>query len=106
QQDDLNKAGLETEADRLRERYKQIGDAQGHKFGEGLPGSKPPDFNLKLPSAGAPPAASKPAASGAPGVPPAAAGAPAQPGTAPAQRPSSVGVPARVVPHDPTGTAP
>ena len=38
-----------TEADRLRTQYKDIGDAQGHKFGEGTPGSKPPDFNLKLP---------------------------------------------------------
>jgi hypothetical protein len=34
-----------TEADRLRTQYKAIGDAQGHKFGEGLPGQKPPDFN-------------------------------------------------------------
>jgi rod shape-determining protein MreC len=49
-----------TEADRLRTQYKDIGDAQGHKFGEGTPGSKPPDFNLKLPSPAAPPA-SKPA---------------------------------------------
>jgi rod shape-determining protein MreC len=49
-----------TEADRLRAQYKNIGDAQGHKFGEGTPGSKPPDFNLKLPGpVGAP--ASKPA---------------------------------------------
>ena len=57
-----------TEADRLRSQYKDIGAAQGHKFGEGTPGSKPPDFNLKLPSPaaagqapGAPPPASKPA---------------------------------------------
>jgi rod shape-determining protein MreC len=38
---------LATDADRLRRRYKEIGDAQGHKFGEGLPGSLPPDFNMK-----------------------------------------------------------
>ena len=37
--------GLGTEADRLREHYKKIGEAQGHVFGEGTPGSKPPDFN-------------------------------------------------------------
>jgi rod shape-determining protein MreC len=43
-----------TEADRLRTQYKDIGDAQGHKFGEGTPGSKPPDFNLKLPPASKP----------------------------------------------------
>jgi rod shape-determining protein MreC len=37
---------LTTEADRLREKYRQLGEAQGHTFGEGLPGSRPPDFNL------------------------------------------------------------
>jgi len=42
-------AAAGTDADRLRQRYLQIGEAQGHKFGEGLPGSKPPDFNLKAP---------------------------------------------------------
>ncbi len=55
---------LTTDADRLRERYKRIGAAQGHVFGEGLPGGRRPDFNLnpdeikppaaKLPVAGAP----------------------------------------------------
>ena len=49
-------APVGTEADKLRAQYKDIGDAQGHKFGEGTPGSKAPDFNLKLP-----PPASKPA---------------------------------------------
>jgi hypothetical protein len=38
-----------TEADKLRTQYKAVGDAQGHKFGEGLPGAKPADFNLKVP---------------------------------------------------------
>jgi rod shape-determining protein MreC len=37
---------LSTDADRLRDRYEKIGAAQGHKFGEGTPGSKPPDFNI------------------------------------------------------------
>jgi len=37
---------LTTDADRMRERYKKIGAAQGHKFGEGLPGAKPANFNL------------------------------------------------------------
>ena len=41
-----------TEADRLRARYKAIGDAQNHVFGEGLPGSKPPNFNLTAPAGG------------------------------------------------------
>jgi rod shape-determining protein MreC len=37
-----------TEADRLREHYKEVGDAQNHKFGDNPPGSKPPDFNLPV----------------------------------------------------------
>jgi rod shape-determining protein MreC len=57
-----------TEADRLRAQYKAIGDAQGHKFGEGTPGSKPPDFNLKQqPAAGQ----AREAGGQAPGAPPA-----------------------------------
>ena len=35
---------LVTDADRLREQYRQAGASQNHVFGEGLPGSKPPDF--------------------------------------------------------------
>src|SRR5579864_5265280 len=35
---------LATDADRLREQYKQVGVEQKHVFGEGIPGSKPPDF--------------------------------------------------------------
>ena len=46
-------AATGTEADRLRARYKAIGDAQNHIFGEGLPGSKPPNFNLAKPATGA-----------------------------------------------------
>ena len=58
-------AGPATEADRLRDRYKALGAAQGHTFGEGAPGSKPPDFNAPLPTAvpaaaPAPPAAPLP----------------------------------------------
>jgi hypothetical protein len=37
-----------TEADRLRALYKSVGEAQNHTYGEGEPGSKPPDFS-KLP---------------------------------------------------------
>jgi rod shape-determining protein MreC len=43
-----------TDADRLVQKYKQIGAAENHKFGEGGPGTKPPDFNLKIPAPGAP----------------------------------------------------
>ena len=57
-----------TEADRLRTQYKAAGDAQGHVFGEGGPGTKPPDFTkLGMPGQPAappkqPPAAVNPAA--------------------------------------------
>lgn len=39
---------LLTDADRLREKYRAVGEAQNHKFGEGLPGSTPPNFNLPV----------------------------------------------------------
>jgi len=60
------RGSLTTDADRLAERYRKIGAAQGHVFGEGLPGSKPPDFNINpdavapaLPKPASPPAAPK-----------------------------------------------
>ncbi len=52
---------LVTDADKLREQYKSVGDAQGHQFGEGGPGAKPPNFNLRVevpkPTQSTPPAA-------------------------------------------------
>lgn len=33
-----------TEADRLKEQYRQVGVAEKHVFGDGVPGSPPPDF--------------------------------------------------------------
>jgi rod shape-determining protein MreC len=39
--------GLATDADKLREHYKELGDSQGHKFGENPPGTKPMDFNVQ-----------------------------------------------------------
>jgi rod shape-determining protein MreC len=65
-----------TDADRLRDRYKAIGEAQGHKFGEGGPGAKPADFNAPLPAA-APAAKPSPPASPAGQPPPAAPARPA-----------------------------
>ncbi len=58
-------AGPLTPADELKSAYKAAGDAQGHTFGAGQVGSKPPDFTrLGLPApAGA--AGSGPAARGA-----------------------------------------
>jgi rod shape-determining protein MreC len=73
---------LATDADRLRAIYKQAGADQKHVFGEGVPGSKPPDFT-KIPSVhGAPPPGAPPSASAAqPGVE-TGAHASAAPGTA------------------------
>jgi rod shape-determining protein MreC len=48
-----------TTADKLMDQYKKIGDAQKHVFGVGLPGTPPPNFNLKVPGVNAP-AAPKP----------------------------------------------
>ena len=52
---------LVTDADKLRQQYKSVGDAQGHQFGEGGPGAKPPNFNLRVevpkPTQSTPPAA-------------------------------------------------
>jgi rod shape-determining protein MreC len=87
-------AGQGTEADRLRAAYKAVGDAQNHTFGEGLPGSKPPDFT-KLPmgpaaaagAAAAPPAASGPAKPAAPAVTPPATPPAAKPAAPPANVP-------------------
>ncbi|MCP5109737.1 MAG: rod shape-determining protein MreC, partial [bacterium] len=58
-------ATLRTDADQLLERYSEIGEAQGHVFGEGIPGSRPPEFNQ-------PPESSLPASplpAGSPGAP-------------------------------------
>jgi hypothetical protein len=44
-----------TDADRLRAIYKDVGVEQKHTYGEGVPGSRPPDFT-KIPSVhGVPP---------------------------------------------------
>ena len=80
-----------TEADKLRATYKAVGDAQNHVFGAGAPGTKPPNFNLPLPSGGLVPAqtpaagAPKPAA--APATAPQQAPAVAAPKTTPQQAP-------------------
>ena len=67
-------SGLATDADKMREHYKEIGDAQGHKFGDNPPGTKAVDFNLQ------PKPAEKPGA--------ASAGAPSAPKPAPKANPS------------------
>ena len=76
---DTAASGLSTDADRLKEQYKQAGQAQNHVFGEGLPGSKPPDFT----KIGVTPAQSAQVPV-KPGAPPAA---PPQPGLTPKTNP-------------------
>jgi rod shape-determining protein MreC len=63
---------LATDADRLRAIYKEAGVEQKHTYGEGVPGSKPPDFT-KIPSIHGVPAQGAPAQ----GVAPPNAGQPA-----------------------------
>jgi rod shape-determining protein MreC len=53
-----------TTADKMMDEYKKIGEAQKHQFGEGGPGTPPPNFNLKVPCVNAP--------ANAPGTPPTA----------------------------------
>src|SRR5260370_13755776 len=73
-------AAQATDADRLRQIYKQAGASQNHVFGEGTPGSKPPDFT-KIPNlrGTAPPGNLNPAFQDPPGV---ASKSPARPGRA------------------------
>ena len=67
-------------AGKMRDQYKKIGDAQKHVFGEGLPGSAPPNFNLKVPGVNAPAQAADTAVTPPAVIPPHA--------TAPAPRPA------------------
>lgn len=92
-----------TDADRLRERYKAIGEAQHHTFGVGLPGSTPPDFNLQ-------PAANKPnqvSPVQPPGSEPNKPGIPRPaPTTSPAPANSTGPPPVKPTPTQPTPTQP
>ena len=77
-----------TEADRIRARYKTIGEVQNHQYGENPPGARAVDFNAPLPAGTANPAppATTPATGPAAGTPPTQP--PAQnPGTTPATKP-------------------
>ena len=90
-----------TEADKLRAHYKAVGDAQNHKFGEGLPGSKPPDFNLALKPGAAPGPVPVPVtASAKPLAPPAVAK------PAPAAKPPAEAAPGPAVPEVPVAERP
>jgi rod shape-determining protein MreC len=41
--------GVGTDADKVRSFYKAVGEVENHTYGVGPPGTKPPDFNIKLP---------------------------------------------------------
>jgi len=58
---------LPTDADKIREHYKDVSDAQGHKFGDNPVGSKAVNFNLPVKPDEKPPAAKSqaPSATGA-----------------------------------------
>lgn len=43
-----------TTADQMIEQYRKLGEAQNHQFGEGGPGTPPPNFNIKVPGVNAP----------------------------------------------------
>lgn len=85
---------LSTDADRLREQYKRVGEAQGHVFG-GV-GSGPPDFNAKPPAqSSARPPVARPPAPAPPGPTPAPAG------DKPPQKPAAAQPPAEKPPVQP-----
>jgi rod shape-determining protein MreC len=84
--------GARTQADQMMEQYRKLGAAQNHQFGEGGPGTPPPNFNLKVPGVNAPAApAGTTAPSGSTG---AVTAAPARPR------------PATATPANPTPAAP
>ncbi len=58
---------LQTTADKILDRYKQLGEQQNHKYGLNPSGSRPIDFNMKLnPDAPRPAPGSRPDVSGKP----------------------------------------
>jgi rod shape-determining protein MreC len=77
-----------TVADKLRQQYKALGDAEKHKFGEGEPGTLPPDFTRLGQIAPAAPA--NPAPSGGAAAPPGTSPATTQP-PSPAKQPPETG---------------
>ncbi|MES1262571.1 MAG: rod shape-determining protein MreC [Acidobacteriota bacterium] len=78
-------AGTGTQADKVMDQYKKLGEAQKYTYGEGGPGTLPMNFNAKVPGVNAPAApAGAPAAPGSSGNPGAADK------TAPASRPAVV----------------
>jgi rod shape-determining protein MreC len=91
-----------TPADKLRDQYKKIGDAQKHVFGVGGPGTPPPNFNLKVPGVNAP-AEAAPQNASAPASPdkktaPAAPVAPDKKAAPPVAKPTALQSPIPISP--------
>jgi rod shape-determining protein MreC len=57
-----------TQADKLMDQYKKLGEAQRYTYGEGGPGSLPINFNAKVPGVNAPAAAGTTGTTGHPGA--------------------------------------
>jgi len=95
-----------TTADKLRDQYKKIGDAQKHTFGVGEPGTLPPNFNLKVPGVNAP-AVNTPGAN-APAAPAAASPGSPQPGSPEKKKasPDTTGAAAKPPASNPPATPP
>ena len=95
-----------TDADRLKDQYRQAAEAQHHTFGEGLPGSTPPDFT-KLPGIrenGSAAAGTKPPSSPPSSTPQTAVQGSAPPGVSPreaATATATTAVPAKPKPRAP-----
>jgi rod shape-determining protein MreC len=92
-------ASLNTEADKLKQEYKQLGEKQKIEFGVG---AKPPDFSKV--GQGAPPAQGQPLAQGqpptaAPGTPTASKPAVTAPNGAPTTTPTTSGAPVAAKPR-------
>ncbi len=80
-------SALPTDADKIREHYKDVANAQNHKFGDNPPGSKPVDFNFQLKPGDKSAAAAKSNTTARPATaPPASAVKPAAP---PAPKPDN-----------------
>lgn len=90
-----------TAADQLRQEYKAVGDAQNHNFGEGGPGTKPPDFSKLPPETGVGAAVAQPARPAAP--PQARPGTADAPGKAPATADPAGRPQSRPATSDPAG---
>jgi len=57
-----------TDADKVRGFYKAVGEVENHTYGVGAPGTKAPDFNIKLPNGTSAPPAKPAGTTTAPGT--------------------------------------